>query len=488
MLIRTTQAVTLGVAVALGLTGCSLADESATGTPASRPTPTQTRTPEPARLALVDPSVVTGMSVRVEENLDRDHLVYSAFPVIPGLESWTDDLAAEAQPRIERFIAETPGADSAPFPELMTNWNLVAASPALVGLRIHTTQVGGDAFDGSSRTVWFDIDEGTERPAQDLLAPGAEAPLIERVREAAAQDPSIDAELLEEQLVGERESFDALAFTPEGRLWVEFDRTAVSEGRTPTALAVSEEGLLSPFGRKARQAALAGRDPGLEPTVTRPGATTDGGTIASTPDRDDVDCSQSTCAALTFDDGPVAETSDLLDVLAEKGVPATFFVVGTNAQANPRLLARMAAEGHVVGNHTLDHPQLTRLGEADIRAEIEQTNDIVQKATGQRPTLLRPPYGETNDTVAAVTRDLGMAQIIWNVDPEDWKDRDSAIVTERVLADTTNGSIVLSHDIHDTTRAAYAAIIDGLTAQGFTLVTVPDLLDDIEPGQVYYSR
>jgi peptidoglycan/xylan/chitin deacetylase (PgdA/CDA1 family) len=81
-----------------------------------------------------------------------------------------------------------------------------------------------------------------------------------------------------------------------------------------------------------------------------------------------------------------------------------------------------------------------------------------------------------------------MAQIMWNVDPLDWKDRNSAKVTQRVLAATRAGSIVLSHDIHPTTRAAYAAIIDGLHAKGYTLVTVPELLGTITPGKKYFRR
>jgi peptidoglycan/xylan/chitin deacetylase (PgdA/CDA1 family) len=201
-----------------------------------------------------------------------------------------------------------------------------------------------------------------------------------------------------------------------------------------------------------------------------------------------VDCSVQRCVALTFDDGPVAGTADLLDVLADKGVPATFFVVGSNAQAQPDLLARMVAEGHVVGNHTQDHPDLTKLDAEQVRDQIEQVNDTVAAATGVRPTLLRPPYGATSPTVADVAAAAGMAQVLWNVDPEDWKDRDSAVVQQRVLSSTDDGDIVLSHDIHETTREAYAAIIDGLVANGYTLVTVPQLLGELEPGQVYRGR
>ena len=202
-----------------------------------------------------------------------------------------------------------------------------------------------------------------------------------------------------------------------------------------------------------------------------------------------MNCARLKCVALTFDDGPVAGTASLLDVLKKKRVHATFFMVGSNVALHPALVRRMLADGNVLGNHTWDHAQLTRLSAAGVQQEISRTNAAIQKATGTTPRLLRPPYGATNSTVAKVARQLGMAQILWNVDPLDWKDRNSATVTKRVLASTRAGSIILSHDIHPTTRAAYSAIIDGLRAKGFTLVTVPELLGSrLKPGGKYFSR
>ncbi len=286
----------------------------------------------------------------------------------------------------------------------MVGWDVVAASPEVVGMRVHTSEVSTDAaFDGSSWISYYDVAADIERPSQDLLAKGAEVALAERVQAAAAANPVIDPGLLEEQLAGDRESFDALAFTPKGQLWVEFDRSTVSTSDSPLALAVDPESLLSEFGTTVRDAALSPTDPGLGTGSTAQAGST---SSAAAGPAGDVDCSAVKCAALTFDDGPVAGTADLLDVLAEKGVYATFFVVGTNAQAHPEILARMAAEGHVVGNHTLDHPQLTRLSESEIRREIETTADLIEQAGAPRPTLLRPPYGATNEAVAAVAADL----------------------------------------------------------------------------------
>ncbi|WP_062203534.1 polysaccharide deacetylase family protein [Demequina salsinemoris] len=202
----------------------------------------------------------------------------------------------------------------------------------------------------------------------------------------------------------------------------------------------------------------------------------------------DTDCSVEKCLALTFDDGPVDGTAELLDVLAERGAKATFFVVGKNASQHPDIVKRMVAEGHAVGNHSWSHADLTDLSDKQLAREITRTSDRIEQITGVRPTVLRPPYGATGPRVAAVAEDEGLAQILWDVDPADWKVRDAGKVTKRVVKDAHPGAIVLSHDIHESTRDAYAKIIDKLLAQGYTLVTIPDLLDDMEPGETYLSR
>jgi len=448
---------------------------------APTPSPSTPTTVSFAQPAIVPPSLVTGLDTRVEESFGPGRVTFATLPVIPGAEAFTAEIQQAVDADFARFEADTAPADDPPYPELLVGWDLVAASPRVLGARLITTELGAAGDDGRVQTTWYDAEAGTALPSSALLADENAPELADRLRRAGAADPRIDADALEQQLAAG--DFDALAFTSSGQLLVEFDQGAVAaEGLGPVALAVDPEGLLSVFGQSASLAATAPSDPALAPppptATTRPAVTADS----------DVDCSVQRCVALTFDDGPVAGTADLLDVLADKGVPATFFVVGSNAQAQPDLLARMVAEGHVVGNHTQDHPDLTKLDAEQVRDQIEQVNDTVAAATGVRPTLLRPPYGATSPTVADVAAAAGMAQVLWNVDPEDWKDRDSAVVQQRVLSSTDDGDIVLSHDIHETTREAYAAIIDGLVANGYTLVTVPQLLGEIEPGQVYRGR
>lgn len=182
--------------------------------------------------------------------------------------------------------------------------------------------------------------------------------------------------------------------------------------------------------------------------------------------------------ALTFDDGPHATlTPKLLDVLKEKGVKATFFVLGQCVAANPDVLARAAAEGHEIGNHSWDHKSLTKVGAAGVASEINQTNAAIENATGKKPVLVRPPYGATNATITKrLNEEFGLKVVMWDVDPLDWKVRNSAHVESEILKGAKPGSIILSHDIHATTVAAMAETIDALKAKGFQFVTVSELI------------
>nr|WP_275586572.1 polysaccharide deacetylase family protein [Geodermatophilus normandii] len=190
------------------------------------------------------------------------------------------------------------------------------------------------------------------------------------------------------------------------------------------------------------------------------------------------------CVALTFDDGPGPYTAQLLHELADAGVPATFFVLGGNVAAMPDLVRRAATEGHAIGSHTWSHPRLPLLTGEQIADEVDRTTAALFDA-GVTTDLLRPPYGETDDRVADVVGDLGYAQVLWDVDTQDWLNRDIATTTQRALDGAHPGAIVLMHDIHPTTVQAVPGIIDALQARGYTLVTVPQLLGAVDPGAAY---
>lgn len=200
------------------------------------------------------------------------------------------------------------------------------------------------------------------------------------------------------------------------------------------------------------------------------------------------DCSKVKCIALTFDDGPGPGTADILDTLKKNNAHATFMVVGSRVATYSSLLQREANEGHDIGNHTWDHSDLTNMSLADAQSEVDRTAQAVQNVIGKRPYMVRPPYGSYNQ---AVLNQIGLPFILWSVDPDDWRDRDADIVYQRVMANAKPGAIILSHDIYTTTAAAYERIIPDLINQGYTLVTVSDLLDidpTHPPVQVFSSR
>jgi peptidoglycan/xylan/chitin deacetylase (PgdA/CDA1 family) len=183
--------------------------------------------------------------------------------------------------------------------------------------------------------------------------------------------------------------------------------------------------------------------------------------------------------AMTFDDGPSATlTPKLLDLLAERHIHVTFFVVGENAKAHPEILKREVAEGHEVGNHSWDHPDLAKKSDEIVRSQLDRTNDAIRDALGQPPTLLRPPYGSlTKEQRKWIAQDYGFKIILWSVDPLDWKRPVTPEqVHQRIVQGTRNGAIILSHDIHATTIEAMPATMDDLLGKGFKFVTVSELI------------
>ncbi|MDK8483384.1 polysaccharide deacetylase family protein [Corynebacterium sp. MSK105] len=199
-----------------------------------------------------------------------------------------------------------------------------------------------------------------------------------------------------------------------------------------------------------------------------------------------VDCAN--CVAITYDDGPGAETNRLLDKLKAKNAHASFMVLAPSAEQHPELLKRMKAEGHTIGNHTKSHRQLNTLSYDQVSQEIDAGNAAITKATGQGTRWVRPPYGATNATVDQATRDKGVSQALWDVDTMDWKDRNSDHVCSAAVQGARAGSIVLMHDIHPTTVDAADCVIDGLRAKGLEPVSLDRLLRTPVAGKRYYAR
>ena len=182
--------------------------------------------------------------------------------------------------------------------------------------------------------------------------------------------------------------------------------------------------------------------------------------------------------AITFDDGPhKTNTPQLLDILKQRGIRATFFVVGQNATEYPDILKRIVAEGHELANHSYTHPVLASMSQSAVHEQLDKTHQAVLKATGVSMKLLRPPYGALSEPQRrTVNNEFGYKVILWSVDPLDWKVRDAARVQNEIVSHTQAGSIVLAHDIHKSTVDAMPETLDKLTEKGFKFVTVSELL------------
>lgn len=201
-----------------------------------------------------------------------------------------------------------------------------------------------------------------------------------------------------------------------------------------------------------------------------------------------IDCDRVACVALTFDDGPGPYTAGLLDTLKKEGVRATFFMLGENVGAHRGVVRRMALEGHELADHSWSHPQLTSLSSAEVRSQIQRTQQAIAEASGGvRPTLMRPPYGATDRRVG---RAIGMPLILWSVDTLDWRYHDVARNIRVGTREPKRGGIILFHDIHKTSVQAVPKVVEGLKKRGFTLVTVSELLQGrtLKPGETYSER
>jgi len=187
---------------------------------------------------------------------------------------------------------------------------------------------------------------------------------------------------------------------------------------------------------------------------------------------------ESSTVAMTFDDGPHPKlTPKLLDMLKERNIKATFFVIGKCVAENPDIAKRIVDEGHEIANHSWSHPQLTKLSPPAFAAEIAQTNDAIEEATGIRPVVMRPPYGAINPTLTKrLNEEYGLSVIIWSVDPLDWKIRKSDHVSSHIIKNAAPGAIILAHDIHASTVDAMPATLDALQSKGYKFATVSELI------------
>lgn len=215
-----------------------------------------------------------------------------------------------------------------------------------------------------------------------------------------------------------------------------------------------------------KSAAVAQHKPPKELIVRQPGP--------------DVDCLKLRCIALTFDDGPnPITTPQILSILEQEQVHASFFVVGSRINGKTAIIQRMYEDGDEIGNHSWTHPDLTKLTPPQIQDQVNKTQQAIVATGVPAPTLFRPPYGAVN---AQVLANIPMTMMFWNEDPRDWAANTPGQVLAAVMGAAHPGGVIDMHDIYHVTVGALPAIIDQLRAQQYNFVTVSQLLN-LTPGE-----
>lgn len=185
--------------------------------------------------------------------------------------------------------------------------------------------------------------------------------------------------------------------------------------------------------------------------------------------------------ALTFDDGPHPRYTPLiLDILEEFEIKATFFAVGSNVEAYPELVKRIATEGHELGNHTYQHNHVAKMSMEDLTNDINLCNDAIERITGNRPRYFRPPEGVCTNNVQEICSATNTTIVMWSVDTRDWAHTPISEIFQNVRRNTQNGSIILMHDFigkNSPTPQALRQIIPMLLELGYEFVTVSQLLE-----------
>ncbi|GAA4372716.1 polysaccharide deacetylase family protein [Paeniglutamicibacter cryotolerans] len=433
-------------------------------------------------------SLVPGLETVIRSKEDQ-HLFFSWFS-LPGESALGATQEALVGKIVDPFIAAEAPVPAGAAPELNVRPALTAVSERMLGTRISSYVFTGSSGGTSYHTQWFDLEQGTALESRGLFTGPAEwATFKSLVSELLAQNPWALADgldTLDDVLL------DSLNFDSAGNMLVEFDESSVAPAPAGTIVIKVPSGTVLPM---LSEDGLAARSAGMNP-VGIPSPTSHlpelpPGSAPGTPPVEarsvqKANCTKVKCVALTFDDGPGPKTTKVLDALKAADARATFFVVGPNAVARPRVLKRMAAEGHEIGNHTWNHRLLTSLDEKAIQNELDSTDTAISKAVGRGPTVTRPPYGAKNPTTNRLTR---TPVVLWNVDTLDWKHRSTSKTVASALNDTRPGSIVLMHDIHPSTVAAVPAILAGLKKKGYHFVTVSELLESNHPkAGVAYSN
>lgn len=424
------------------------------------------KTPEAADWMTIDTSWIPGqnydgiqiMEIRrqSESNLEIAHVP------VTGLQSLDDALAGDARARMDAFESKASVLTGDKL--FMMECSVTQSDAGIISIILQQQDSSNLAAGGSVQVSVYNYDKATGsvvNPLSRLNLTGEEQEALGKILQKDASSASNG------RLTGQ-EDWLTTALQAEGTAW----DVSVAQGNG-AALLLKEPGgsmvalsVTDSQADAARQSLIVPENtPAVYPAGTK-------------------------LVALTYDDGPTGNTEHLLDLLKQYDVKATFFLQGVNVKARPEVVAREYREGHEIGNHTYNHPKLTEISFSEVDSQVNQCNDLIENACGFRPTLLRPPYGATTYSLRDHMRDvLNMACVKWAGDLRDSFTKDINEIVNEALTTTKDGDILLLHDTHDYSVEATPKIIEGLRAQGFTFVTVSEIItrngDPVVAGESY---
>lgn len=345
-----------------------------------------------------------------------------------------------------------PTSAGAPVPGLVISCDVVIATGSAFATRVRATEFSvvkgaSTVVSDTATTFYADLATGRVESQDQLLTADGRAQIEALALQLATAVGEPGAPTSSPRI-------DSLGFTATGLVANIAAPAAGGAAGRPSVSVPSPQSdvMLSAFGRDF--AAIVERG---EPTVVAPKAAG----LTRTP------CSLVACVALTYDDGPGEDTPRLLDELAARGATASFFMVGKNAAARPETVARIAAEGHTLGNHTYDHMFLLVTPRDVAVQQIQATDAVIQAAAGRPADYFRPPWGAYNP------KEIGNYAhpiALWDIDTLDWQDQGTDAILARVQPKVSPGSVLLMHDTHHGTVDAAPALIDALQARGYYTV------------------
>lgn len=318
--------------------------------------------------------------------------------------------------------------------------------------------LGGANHEVSTKTFFFNNETGKQIDIKTLLQNDENnlSTIATHVRKDLQQNPQLKVELNKDDLLTATEpkwaNFERFAIVKDALLFY-FDEYEIANGAAGAPIVKLPLTLINPLLASDFQIAMETMEPTKPETPGDPNAKR---------------------IALTFDDGPhPIVTEQILDILDKYHAKATFFMLGSRVQYYPDIARDVLARGHEIGNHTWNHPVLTKLSSEQVLKEYSSTAAEIELAINQGATVFRPPYGATNNDINA---QMPIPVVLWSIDTMDWKHRNAQQLLPYVKNNLHNNAIVLMHDIHQSTADGLDAVLAFLQEQGYEFVTVSEIL------------